>query len=328
MEFGLQINGPDLVQGRDIAQTAEALGFRTIYFPDHLVLEGPERQQHGTPAYDPMVQAAVVATATKRVRVGQLVLCNLFRHPAVTARSIATIDELSHGRAVLGLGSGWTESEFAMTGIDFPPIGPRLRMLDEALTCIRGLWGDAPFSFEGEFYRFRDASLTPRPVQKPHPPIILGGSGKGLLRIAAKHADVVNIVSETGKQGYISLAQAAKLTDESFREKIRFLHGEAAAAGRDPKAVRVSGMIATLAVTESRDDARGMAGAIAGMFGVPTELILTSPLFLVGPADDLVTELRRREREWGLGEVIIAGQYTVETLERFGRGVVPHLLSA
>ena len=328
MEFGLQINGPDLVQARDIAQAAEALGFRTVYFPDHLVLEGPERQAQGTPAYDPMVQAAVVAVATKRIRVGQLVLCNLFRHPAITARSIATIDELSNGRAVLGLGSGWTETEFRMTGIDFPPIGPRLRMLDEALTCIRGLWGDAPFSFEGEFYRFREASLTPRPVQRPHPPIILGGSGKGLLRIAAKHADVVNIVSETGKQGYISIAEAAKLTDDSFREKIRFLHGEAAAAGRDPKTVRPSGMIATIAVSDSREDAQGMAAAIGGMFGVPADFILSSPLFLIGAAEDLVTELRRREREWGLGEAIIAGQYTLETLERFGREVMPHLMRA
>ena len=328
MEFGLQINGPDLIQGRDIAQAAEALGFRTIYFPDHLVLEGPERQQQGFPAYDPMVQAAVVATATTRIRMGQLVLCNLFRHPAITARSIATIDELSNGRAVLGLGSGWTETEFRMTGIDFPEIGPRLRMLDEALTCIRGLWGDAPFSFEGEFYRFREASLTPRPVQRPHPPIILGGSGKGLLRIAAKHADVVNIVSETGRQGYISIAQAAKLTDESFREKIRFLHGEAAAAGRDPKTVRPSGMIATIAVTDSREDARGMAAAIGDMFGVPADFILSSPLFLIGAAADLVAAPRRREREWGLGEAIVAGQYTLETLERFGREVMPHLMRA
>ena len=325
MDFGIQINGPDLIQGRDIAQAAEAVGFHTVYFPDHLVLEGPERQQQGFPAYDPMVQAAVVATATTRIRVGQLVLCNLFRHPAVTARSIATIDELSKGRAVLGLGSGWTETEFRMTGIDFPEIGPRLRMLDEALTCIRGLWGDAPFSFEGEFYRFQDASLTPRPVQRPHPPIILGGSGKGLLRIAAKHADLVNIVSETGKQGYISLAKAAKLTDESFREKVRFLHGEAAAAGRDPKRVRVSGMIVTVAVTDSREDARGMAGGVGSMFGVPAEVILSSPLFLIGTAEDLVTELRRREREWGLAEAIVAGQYTLETLERFGREVLPHL---
>src|SRR5262245_38632340 len=215
MDFGLQINGPDLIQGRDIAQAAEALGFGTIYFPDHLVLEGPERQAQGFPAYDPMIQAAVVATATTRIRMGQLVLCNLFRHPAVTARSIATLDQLSNGRAVLGLGSGWTETEFAMTGLPFPEIGPRLRMLDEALTCIRGLLRGPRFRFERRCSRCRDASRRQRPGRRRHPPIILGGSGKRLLRIAAKHADLVNIVSETGKQGYISLAQAAKLTDES-----------------------------------------------------------------------------------------------------------------
>jgi len=328
MEFAIQINGPDLVQGRDIAQTAEALGFRTVYFPDHLVLEGPERQQQGFPAYDPMIQAAVVATATKRIRVGQLVLCNLFRHPAVTARSIATLDELSNGRAVLGLGTGWTESEFRMTGIPFPDIKPRLRMLDEALTCIRGLWGDAPFSFEGEFYRFREASLLPRPVQRPHPPIILGGSGKGLLRIAARHADVVNVISETGRQGYISLAKAAELTDESFREKVAFLHAEAQKAGRDPQAVRVSGMIATVAVTATRADAQGMAEAIAGMFGVPAGMIHSSPLCLVGTPEDMVVELKRRRSAWGLAEVILAGQYTMETIERFGREVIPRLADA
>src|SRR5207302_1964122 len=88
-----------------------------------------------------------------RMLPGHLVLCNLFRHPAVTARSLATLDELSGGRLVAGLGSGWTETEFRMTGIAFPDVTTRLRMLDEALTCIRGLWGGEPFSFAGEFYR-------------------------------------------------------------------------------------------------------------------------------------------------------------------------------
>src|SRR5437773_12144719 len=100
MKFGLQVGFPDWKQLRDVAQAAEGLGFRSIYFPDHLVHEGPERQRDDNPAYDPMVQAAVVAEATRRVRLGHLVLCNLFRHPAVTARSLATLDELSGGRLV------------------------------------------------------------------------------------------------------------------------------------------------------------------------------------------------------------------------------------
>src|SRR5207249_11972753 len=156
--------------------------------------------------HDPMVQAAVVAGATRRLCIGHLVLCNLFRHPAVTARSLATLDELSGGRLVVGLGTGWTETEFRMTGLTFPDIGTRLRMLDEALVCIRGLWTAAPFSFAGEFYRFEDADLHPRPVQRPHPPFLLGGSGRGLLRIAARHADSVNIIAGTGRSGYIAMA--------------------------------------------------------------------------------------------------------------------------
>src|SRR3989475_9289392 len=132
MKFGLQVGFPDWKQLRDVAQAAEGLGFHSIYFPDHLVHEGPERQRDDHAAYDPMVQAAVVAEATRRVRIGHLVLCNLFRHPAVTARSLATLDEVSGGRLIAGLGSGWSLTEDRMTGSAFPEIATRLRMLDEA----------------------------------------------------------------------------------------------------------------------------------------------------------------------------------------------------
>src|SRR5262245_19820191 len=275
MDFGLQLGWMEFDRLRDLAQTAEGLGFRSVYFPDHLLAEGPEKQAMGVPAFDPLMQAAVVAGATSRVRIGHLVLCNLFRHPSITARSLATLDQMSGGRMLAGLGSGWTETEFRMTGIPFPEIGPRLRMLDEALTCIRGLWGEEPFSHDGEFYQFRDASLTPRPVQSK-PPFVLGGGGKGLLRVAARHADVVNIVSDTGRAGYIALANAIKLTDDTYREKVRFLRAEANRAGRDGKAIRISGMLFTMQLTDSRAAAEATAEGIAGMFGVPPAAILGS----------------------------------------------------
>jgi probable F420-dependent oxidoreductase len=325
MDFAVQLGGIEFDRLRDVAQTVEGLGFRTMYFPDHLVAEGPERQAMGVPAFDPMLQAAIVADATKKLRVGHLVLCNLFRHPAVTARSLATLDQLSGGRMVAGLGSGWTETEFRMTGIAFPEIGERLRMLDEALTCIRGLWGREPFSFEGEFYRFRAADLAPRPVQE-RPPIVLGGSGKGLLRIAARHADVVNIVSETGRAGYIALANAIKLSDETFREKVRFLRAEAARAGRDGSAIRISAVLFTVQLTESRAAAEATIESLAGMFGVPPAALLASPLFLVGTPEHCIEELRRRQRDWEVSEVVVSGMNAgPELLERFGREIMPHV---
>jgi probable F420-dependent oxidoreductase len=324
MDFGLQLGWVEFDRLRDLAQTAEDLGFSWVSFPDHLLAEGPERQAMGVPAFDPMMQAAVVATATSRVRIGHLVLCNLFRHPAVTARSLATLDHMSGGRMVAGLGSGWTETEFRMTGIPFPEIGPRLRMLDEALTCLRGLWGEAPFSFEGEFYRFHDASLVPRPVQA-RPPILLGGGGKGLLRVAARHADVVNIVSDTGRAGYIAIANAIKLSDDTFRQKVDFLRAEAGRAGRDGRAIRISAMVFTAQLTESRAEAEQVVTGLAGMFGVPPAAILASPLFLVGTPDDCIAELKRRQKAWDLSEVVLSGTSAPGLLERFGREILPHL---
>jgi probable F420-dependent oxidoreductase len=324
MEFGLQLALDDWAQLRDVAQAAEKLGFKAIYFPDHLLSEGPERQAMGRPAHDPMVQIAVVAEATRRIRVGPLVLCNLFRHPAVTARSFATLDELSGGRLIAGLGTGWTETEFRMTGIAFPDIGTRLRMLDEALTCIRGIWNEKPFSFRGEFYTFQDAALVPKPVQRPYPPFLLGGGGRGLLRVAAKHADAVNIVAETGRPGYISLAYAARLTDETFQEKVRFLRSEAKRHGRDGNAIRISQVAFTAAVTDSPAATATMAEGMAGMFGGSPEAVLRSPLFLVGTPEECVAELRRREQVWGVNETIFAfpGEHV---MRRLGEEILPKL---
>ncbi len=324
MECALQLGWVEFDRLRDLAQTAEGLGFGNIYFPDHLVAEGPERQVMGVPAFDPFMQAALVASATSRVRIGHLVLCNLFRHPAVTARSLATLDQLSGGRMVCGLGSGWTETEFRMTGIDFPDIKPRLRMLDEALTCLRGLWERTPFSFDGEFYHLREADLAPRPVQA-RPPIMLGGSGKGLLRIAARHADAVNIVADTGRAGYIALANAVKLTDETFRQKVDFLRAEAARAGRDGDAIRISALLFTVQLTASRAAAEAAVEGFASMFGVPPGALLASPLFLVGTPDDCIVELRRRREAWGLSEVVLSGTAAPDVLETFGREVLPHV---
>jgi probable F420-dependent oxidoreductase len=322
VRFGLQTGWGDATRLRDLAQTAEGLGFDAVYLPDHLVHEGPERQRDEQPAYDPIVQATIIAEATRRVRIGHLVLCNLFRHPAVTARSLATLDEVSGGRLVAGLGTGWTETEFRMTGIPFPDIATRLRMLDEALTCIRGLWTAAPFSFAGEFYRFEDAVLLPRPVQRPHPPFLLGGSGRGLLRIAARHADAVNIVAGTGRAGYIAMAEVARLTDASFRAKVRFLREEAARAGRDPATIAVSQALFTVLVTETPAETRAAAEGFAGMLGLPVEEILRSPVTLIGTPAECAAELRRREREWGVVETIFSVR-SDDVIRRLAAEVLP-----
>lgn len=328
LEFGFQLANKEPSRIRDLAQAAEALDYDYIVFPDHIVLEGPERQHdpHAL-AWDMISIAASVAAATRKIRIGHLVLCNLFRHPAITAQSLMTLDHLSNGRAIAGLGTGWTETEFQMTGIPFPPIAERLRMLDEALTCIKSLWTKEQTTFDGEFYRLKDAILWPKPIQKPCPPIIIGGGGKGLLRIGAKHADYVNIIPDAGKRGHISLEKVKELTDAAYKEKIRFLHEEAKRNGRNPDALRISSFLFIFNLTDSQAAARQMAEAMAPMFKLSPEEVLSSPMVLVGTPEDCIKELRRRQQNWGVTQFFFsAGDgFDEKLMRRLKEEVIAHL---
>ncbi len=328
MEFGIQFANMEPVALRAHAQAAEALGYDLIVLPDHLVLEGPERQfdPHSL-AYDMIVIAAVLAEATKKIRIGHLVLCNLFRHPAITAQALMTLDRVSDGRLLAGLGTGWTETEFQMTGIPFPPIAERLRMLDEALACIISLWTNERTTFAGEFYKFDDAILWPKPVQQPRPPIVVGGGGKGLLRIAAKYADYVNLIPDAGKRGKISLENVKRMTDESFREKADFVRQEAKRLGRNPDAIHLSNFVFTLAITDSRDATRKTAEMLGPMLGQTPEGILASPMSLIGTPDECVAELKRRAKDWGVSQFIFSTFMGMDekTIRRLREDVIAHV---
>ena len=217
MEYGFQFANLEPARVRDLARVAEGEGYDLIVFPDHIVLEGAEGvyDPHAL-AHDVVQLATVVATATTKIRVGHLVLCNQFRHPAITAQSLVTLDHVSDGRSIVGIGAGWTETEFRMTGIPFPPVAERLAMLDESLTCMQSLWANERTNCAGKYYQLRDAILWPKPIQQPHPPILLGGGGNGLLRLAAKHADYLNIISPVGKLGRISAGGLRRMNDRPF----------------------------------------------------------------------------------------------------------------
>ena len=326
MEYGLQLANLDWQKLRDRAQAAEAQGYRVITVPDHIVMEGPERSfdPHNL-SYDPMVMVAVIAAATTKVQVGHLVLCNLFRHPVITAQSLASLDQLSGGRLIAGLGTGWTEREFQMTGLPFPDITTRLRMLDEALTCMRSLWSKDETSFAGEFYQFDGCILWPKTVQQPAPPILLGGGGKGLLRAAAKHADVVNIISDAGKPGYIKLENVAKLTDDAFTSKVKFLRAEATRHGRDGNKIRISNMIFTVILTDSPAATRATVEGMAPMFNTTPDGMRRSPMALIGTPDECIAELKRRQREWDVSQVLFGGGVDAHTQQRLAEEVLKHV---
>ncbi len=176
-----------------------------------------------------------------------------------------------------------------------------------------------------EFYQLKDAILFPKPVQQPYPPIMLGGGGKGLLRVAAKHADAINIVSDVGKVGYIKLADTNRFTDARFKEKVRFLRQEAARHGRDAKAVKISHVIFSPMLTDSSAATRQMAETMAGMIGISPDDVRRSPIFLIGTPEECVAELKRRAREWELSEIVFSGSLGEAGMRRVANEVMPHV---
>jgi len=324
MDFGLQLAGMPTRVLIDAARRAEDLGFAAVYVPDHLANEPPGagRLDDQTPMWEALSILGAIAASTSRVRVGGHVLCNLFRHPALTAQALATLDNLSEGRAVLGIGAGWTKNEFDMSGIAFPEIKPRLRMLDESIRVIKSLWTESRTTFAGEFYQLRDAFLAAKPVQEPHPPVLFGGSGKGLLRIAAREADVVNVIVDTGRAGTVLPSEIAKLTEDGFRAKLDFVRREAKTHGREPT---LSTTVFVLAITNTSEEAARIAAGMAAGFGLAEDGVRRMPIALVGTADECADELRRREREWGVSHLIMSAASGLPVIERFAADVLPKL---
>ncbi|HET7603216.1 MAG TPA: LLM class flavin-dependent oxidoreductase [Gemmatimonadales bacterium] len=198
---------------------AETLGFDSFWFGDH-------------PAWglDCWLHMAAVAVRTKRMRLGVNVACALYRHPVLTARLAADLDNLSDGRLILGLGIGWDENEFDNLGLRFPPVPERQAALEEAIAIIRGVWGDEPFSYEGAHFRTRNAQVKPAPRQQPGPPILIAGGGERVtLRQVAHLADAAQL----GMFGNMS----GDGTVETVGHKLAVLDRHLATAGRSSDAV-------------------------------------------------------------------------------------------
>lgn len=204
-------------------QVADDGGFDHCWNMDHFATLGDS--QTGD-IFEAWTLLAGMAQATKRVRIGCAVTGNTYRHPAVLAKMAVTVDHLSGGRLEFGIGSAWAENEHTMLGLPFETVKARANWLAEALPIIKSLWSEPTTTFVGDHYQLQDAIAEPKPVQRPHPPIWIGGSGrKRTLRMVAEHAQVWN---------------AAGGTPEEFAELSAVLDQHCADIGRDPAEIRRS----------------------------------------------------------------------------------------
>ena len=330
MEFAIQVGGGqtrrDQIGIEAIVEDtvlAEKLGFGTVFVPDHYVAETLGTLQTEIPLYEMFFVMATLAQRTRTIKIGSHVACMLFRHPAMHARLFAQIDEASGGRVIAGVGAGWTRAEFEMMGIAFPEVSERLRIMDEAVAVMRGLWGHEPFTFSGKYFRLTEAVCLPKPVQKPGPPIMLGGSGNGILRRAGQWADIIHMVPVIGAAGTTTLDEVRKFSDASLAAKLELVRDAERKAGR-PKTVRFASTIFNYVMTDRVQQTRETAEQLSGFFGLRADELLRHPVGLVGTPEEMVDELRRREAAHGLSLLAInfANQ---EQIRRFGEKVLPKM---
>jgi alkanesulfonate monooxygenase len=194
MRFAFMVDpqeGLTYARMRELAQAAESAGFEAFVRSDHWLSLFGDWTAHATDAWTTL---AALARDTSRIRLGTMVSPVTFRLPIALAKSVATVDEISDGRIELGLGAGWYDPEHKRFGIPYPPLPERYEMLEEQLQIVNGLWTEPIFNFSGRHYCLSEAICEPKPVQKPRPPIVLGGAGKPrLLRLTAMYADELNL---------------------------------------------------------------------------------------------------------------------------------------
>ena len=286
--FGVQAdNAPDRKTWVDLARRCEDSGYSSLTMPDHF---GDQL------APVPALQAAADATST--LRVGALVFDNDYKHPVVLAKELATIDLLSEGRLELGIGAGWMVSDYEQSGIPYDRAGVRVDRFVEGLAVLKGAFGDGPFSFEGEHYTITGYNGLPKPVQKPYPPILIGGGGKRVLSIAARGADIIGI-NGTMESGVIDPAVLRTMTAASVEEKAQIVLD---AAGQRLSAIEMNVRAFMVKVTDER--AQSME-RIAQAVGFSTDEIAESPFALIGSPEQLAEDLLARRERWGFSYVIV-----------------------
>jgi F420-dependent oxidoreductase-like protein len=289
---GLQHTSIDELRG--LWARIEELGFDWISIWDHFYAADATGNPH---CLEAVASHAALAASTSRVRCGSLVYCAGYRHPAVLANAMATLDQIAGGRIVLGLGGGWAKEEYDVHGIAFGSTGERLRKLDESIQCVRMLLTQERADFDGEFFTLRGAQCEPKPVQDPLPIWIGGGGEKVTLRIAAAHADGWNVPF---------------VAPDAWAHKAKVLDAHCERLGRDPASITKS---VNVGMAFSDDELRAQFGAMAEY---------VRPGVLTGSVQEIVDKVGAYA-DAGASWVILAmrAPFDRDGLERFAAEVLP-----
>jgi probable F420-dependent oxidoreductase len=280
-------------QMADEARRAESMGYVGLVFADHLLRLSA-----------PLPMIAVVAAATERLRVGPFVLNNDFRHPAILAQDLATLDVISEGRLDIGIGAGFNRPEYDAAGISLDPIGTRVSRLEESITVLKGLFDDTPFSFAGEHYTIRQMDGYPKPVQRPHPRFLIGAGGRRLLTLAGREADAISLATRFLPNGH---ADPRSITIAATEEKVEWVRRSAGDRFGQIE-LNIHPQISPTIIT---DRARPAVAALADRlrqntgFELTEKELLDSPHIFIGSIDAIVEKIRALRARFGISSIML-----------------------
>lgn len=308
LHFGIQLQGSRTSWAEYVSavRAVEDLGYGSVWTFDHLL---PHAGRDDLPCFETLTTLAAMAVVTSRARIGVLVNGVLYREPVVLAKAAAQVDEISGGRLDFSLGAAWAEREFRAYGMQFPSQEERYARLDEALQLVKLLWTEHRTTFHGRYYHVDDAPCEPKPVQSPYPPITVGGSGLGLLRIAARHATRLNLIASPGK----------------CAERVGKLKQICAEIGRDFDDIELS-VHPVLALAPTYDQGEAIAQRVAASDSVDLE-DLRSTWVIGGPSE--VADRLRQYMDVGVSHFVFAlgHPFDFEPFRLLTEEVVPALVS-
>jgi probable F420-dependent oxidoreductase len=268
------------------ARHVEALGYHSLLMPDHFG------------ARFALAPALVLAAeATSRLRVGSLVYDNDFRHPALLAQEVASIDLLTDGRFEFGLGAGWLKSEYDAAGVPFDEGKTRVERMAEALQIVKALFAATPVTYEGRHYRLTGLTGSAKPKQEPHPPVLIGGGGRQLLTLAAKEADIISIMPRSRRDG--SGLEDADARPDAFTRKLAWIRD---AAGDRFSAIELNTLVQTVVIT---DHPGAAAAPLAKEYEMDTAQVFETPLVLIGSVDQIAETLEQRRERFGISYITV-----------------------
>jgi probable F420-dependent oxidoreductase len=282
---------------RDTVRKVEDLGYSTLFLADHYLGPGPAQRAARTPRQDlaPIAAMAAAAACTETLRVGCRVFCIDYHVPAVLAKEAATLDLLSDGRLEFGIGAGWSDVEYTAMGLDFDRPGRRIAKLIEVISLIRAHWQGEELDCSGEFVQVHGYAGRPRPVQRPHPPIMIGGGGQRILSLAGREADIVSISSVP----FVARDADGLEPGAVAQRRIGFVR---AAAGDRFTGVDVESSPYFTAITADPESA---LEGIAKSTGIPVDLLRDHPNVLIGSSESVVDLLHSRRESLGVNYVTV-----------------------